>query len=323
MRKSHFLLALAIPLCLAGCPDINRDEPVPIAPPLVFGFVGPLQDTRYFAKVDDTFNVTVFHPVAEHEITDAPLIVFNVGWNAIRNTYESYCIQLAQWGYVCVIRYYPSLGILGLGQDLFEDHVAHSLRVISWAEEENQNPDSPIFGMVDTGNIGIIGHSLGGSVSLVAAPMHPAVRAVVSLDAVYDAPRPDRAYDFANLLAPVMYVKAGVTSLCSQAPGANLDLFANTFQPKYQVTITGADHMDFMEDPPDSPDSQDAGNLFCDTGSIDPDETRIIAHRYAIPFFNVFLKGETEFETWFRGEEAAADVAAGIVTIDDQLDMAP
>jgi len=313
-------LATPLILCLiglTGCPQLPTiPEKGTIPPHLTLGFPGPLDFNRFFANVDDTFNVTVFYPATEEPITDAPLVVFNVGWNAIRNTYESYCIQLAQWGYVCVIRYYPSLGMLGFGNDLFEFHVDHALRVIDWTAEQNADPTSPIFGMVDTDTVAMAGHSLGGSASLVAMPQDDRIRTVVSIDALFEIDEKSRVFDFDASDASVLFIGATAPSLCGQAPTATLDLWAMADAPKQRVMIQGADHMDFMEAPPNSPDSQDVGDAFCQTGTAPAVDVRTTAHRYLIAWLNYHIRGQEEFITYFSGDIAQADVDAGWVTID-------
>lgn len=310
-------LLVVLSAVLPGCPEAIKAPPAPIQTGhLTLGFPGPYAENRFYANIDDTFNVTVFYPVADAPIQNAPVIVFNVGWNAIRNTYESYCIQLAQWGYVCVVRYYPSLGMLGIGNDLFDAHVAHCLRTIDWVAEQNADPASPIFGMADPANVGLVGHSLGGSVALVAAPQHPNVRTVVSLDALWDHEDASRTFNFAAFSGPILYLAASESSLCSQAPNATQDLWAMTQRPKQRVTILGADHMDFMEDNPAAVDSTDAGNTFCATGYLEASEVRATAHRYLIPWLNYHLRGQLDFADWFAGDQALEDVRNGLTALD-------
>lgn len=325
------LTALIAAISLLGCPKeaqfaaTSLDTPnagadtsggAPIPAHLTLGFPGPLEFQRQLVTIDDQFNASVYYPISDEPVVDAPLIVFNVGWNAIRNTYESYCIQLAQWGYVCVIRYYPSLGLAGLGADLFDEHVAHCLRVIDWAEEQNQNPESPIYGMVDSNNVGLIGHSFGGSVTLVAMSQDDRIRTAISLDALFDGEENDRAYDFETRSIPLLYIGGTAKSLCGQPPGADFDLYAEAQRPKQRVMIVGADHMDFMEPSPNSPDSQDVGDTFCQTGTLPAVEARVLAHRYMIAWLNYHLQENAEFWDYFAGALAYSEANDGVVEID-------
>lgn len=59
------------------------------------------------------------------------------------------------------------------------------------------------------------------------------------------------------------------------------------------------------------------GQVFCPSAPAppSPQEVRDIATRYMIAWFNVYLKGNTEFERYYVGAEAQQDIDAGLVSI--------
>ena len=51
----------------------------------------------------------------------------------------------------------------------------------------------------------------------------------------------------------------------------------------------------------------------CPSGTDDPTTTRILTQSYMVAFFNMMLKGESEFATYLTGSEMQSDVDAGLV----------
>ena len=60
--------------------------------------------------------------------------------------------------------------------------------------------------------------------------------------------------------------------------------------------------------------------FLCPRGPADGQDVRDISTRYMIAWFNVHLKGMTEFADYYDGDAADADVAAGSVTIRSMLE---
>jgi hypothetical protein len=112
--------------------------------------------------------------------------------------------------------------------------------------------------------------------------------------------------------AAILYVRSGDGGYCAKPPHGEFQLFDYTTSPAEELTIIGADHMDFE----DSLVSVDWGGLlFCPRGRADAQQVRNITMRYMIPWYNVYLKGETEFSDFYDGVSSADDVSHGLVTI--------
>lgn len=320
-RYAIIFLAFGCMIFLAGCPEIIPIESLEFAGPYGTGF--------YLARPETKLNVSVFYPIAEPPLTDAPLVVFSAGWNQPRTSYDCMATELAQWGYVVIVRYWPSLGAWIIGNDFLDTQVQHAIRLIDWAEQEAARPDSPLYQMVDTTRVGMTGHSLGGSVAIAAATLDNRIKACVPLDAAYEQTYPARFASPSTSAAAFMYVTSGSGGICSRPP-LTTNLYEVTRPPAAEVIIHGADHLDFIQNrvvtsmlsnPFTSQTFENPlGRLApridpCPGGSQDAHTVRALASKYMIAWFNVYLRDQKEFETYYCGALAAEDLAANLVTV--------
>lgn len=310
-RVGSTLLALSfLPLALFGCPEMGSE----------YGFPGPYKASYYDLQLDDGSEVSVFYTEDTQCGEGCPLIIFSVGWNQIRRAYFDYADQLAQWGYVCAIRYYPSLGNAGIGNDLLDYHVVQVSDVIDRCLVENTDPTSPLYGRIDGERIGAAGHSMGGVVTVFSALNDERIRAVVTLDGGY-VDTSNEMYTisgFENVTAPMLFVEAGAAGYCSVNPYSLYRFYDIVNPPSMLAIIEGAGHMDFMEDDCDLL-CQLGRYTICSAGTADPEEVRAIATRYMVSWFNYYLRHEEDFETYFNGPSSQGDVDAGLVTIERKL----
>jgi dienelactone hydrolase len=244
-----------------------------------------------------------------------PVVIFNPGWNQPKATYLGYATQLAQWGYIAVIRSHPSLGIWFIGNDMMQRHVAEQSAILDWLAEENGDPGSPVYGMVDADNAGVMGQSFGNGPTINAAVAEPRIRAAVTLDATHVSWEQDWR-GIAERDVAFLYIGAGEGGWCSQPIAGGERLLDVTNPPAMELTIVGADHVDFMED---MYGLVFLGQTFCSLGSADSQDVRDIATRYLIPWFNVHLKGLTEFEAYYHGTFSEEDEADGLVHLEYRL----
>lgn len=300
-------LILLTGVCLTGCPS-----------PYTLGFPGTYPTNKFETIIDGEQRVTVYYPDTAPRLSNLPIIIFSPGWNQPRGSYEGYAKQFAQWGYIGVIRAYPSYYVLGAirGPDpedppLINLHVKQCSRLIDWCAEQNLRPDSPLYGLVDAQTVGTVGHSYGAGVSLSAAAQDKRVKAAVPLDVTWDS-NLCRKETLANTTAAILYIRSGDGRFCAKPPGARDQLFDYTPGPAEELTIIGADHIDFE----DSLVSVDwFAELFCPRGKANAQEVRNITMRYMIPWYNVYLKGDTDYTDFFDGESSKNDESRGLVTI--------
>ena len=166
---------------------------------------------------------------------------------------------------------------------------------------------------LDPHRVGLVGHSLGGKLSFLAAAEETSVRAVAGLDPVDGgAPGTDdpirfpRAADrMEGIAAPKLFIGAergGETRFgmpCAPREANYERLFERAAAPAWEVTQLGAGHMDYL----DNPDCGFACAV-CVPGS-DPGQARMEAQTYLILFFRAYLSGDLD---------AADDLAARLAS---------
>jgi hypothetical protein len=298
-----FGLSIFSALTLVSCPS-----------KYTLGFPGTLPVAYYDTEFGPQMPATIFYPDTNPRQTNLPVVIFDCGWNQPRGTYFGYGTQLAQWGFVCVIRFYPSPGLVGIGDDFVPLQVDQSVLLVDWLFDENLRPESPLFGMVDAETIGTTGHSLGATVAILHAAKDNRVKAMVSLDAGYA----DESVDPEELIGPSiaahLYLISEDGGWCAQAPGTEIPLFDITDAPTAEAIIVDADHLDFEDT---MIGLNYLGQVFCPSspGGQTPQAVRTLATRYMIAWFNVYLKGETDFARYYAGAEAQEDIDAGLVKI--------
>lgn len=295
------LAGLILVIGCAGCPR-----------PYELGFPGPLPVRKWFTHWrEDMPEITVYYPDTAPAMQQCPMVVFTCGWNQPRGVYESYGTQFAQWGYLCIIRGYPSVGLVGFGDTFMEENAAQISMMLDWCEQENQRPESPLFGMMDTNNVGTTGHSFGASVSILAALADERIRASAPLDVIHKGRDFDPTGDLHVSHDAFMFIGTSEGGWCARPPGATDKLFDHANPPAVEVILAGGDHMDFE-------DTMIMLNIFgeiaCPRGSANPQQIRNLAMRYMVAWFNVYLKGQTEFEEYFNGTVSQQDEENGLIT---------
>ncbi|MBI5093934.1 MAG: hypothetical protein HZB26_16025 [Candidatus Hydrogenedentes bacterium] len=302
--------ALVAALCLAALTACPKPTPP------VLGFPGPLAIHRWDTTFSNGLPITIFYPDTPAK-QPRPVVIFSAGWNQTRGSYFGYGEQLAQWGYIGIIRAYPNPSLLGIGIDTSEQQTQQVTDLIDWCAAEGERAESPLFGTVDIARVGTIGHSFGAFVALSAAVNDPRIRAVVDLDSIVaDARSSNAALLRAQLAAtftPILWIGTDKGAFCSGPRGPfALPLFDLANSPSEEVIVHGAAHIDFLEQ---SVGLNNLGQIICGGGTIDQNEARAIAARYMISWFNVYLQGQDDFRTYLDGESAMQDVAAGKVSI--------
>ncbi len=222
-----------------------------------------------------------------------PLVVVSPGFQLARSQYRFYCEHLATWGYVVITRDYASSG----------NHQAKAAevgRVIDWAI----GSASGLAARVDATRIGVAGHSLGGKVSINAAILDARVRAVVGWDPV-DA-LPPFGNDGSTSVTPELM--AGLTvplALLGETTDASGGLGGMSCAPAadnytrfydaacqtptaLEVTITAADHMDWIGDRA----SCGLACLACQSGQTPETTVHAITLRVTTAWFERHLRGD-------------------------------
>jgi dienelactone hydrolase len=289
-------------LALAGCPSKFN-----------LGFPGELPVARVFVDdLDGIDPISIYYPDTDPPMENLPVVILDTGFNQPRLAYEGYGQQLAQWGFVCVVKFVASPGLTGIGDARVDDHVVQNSALLDWLAVQNVMPESALYGMLDTENAGIIGHSLGAGIAIDTTVSEPRIQAAVSLDGNYPGPEFDPRDALPEEDAAILFFFATEGRWCSGQRFDQPRLFEFTSPDAIEVSIIGASHLDFMDS---IIGLTHVAPFVCPRGSQDAQVVRDIATRYLIAWFNVYLKGMDEFQDYYNGDKSVEDESAGLVSI--------
>jgi len=271
-----------------------------------------------------------------------PLVVFSHGSLGMKTSNTSTFMDLASNGYVvCSIDHpYHSLftigtdrhpitvnraimqGIIDINSGKYDDitefrleHQWMNLRIADihfvlntiLARAKDSGSDK-LYQLIDTGKIGLMGHSLGGeSVAQVARERND-IGAVINLDADLGGEYLDFV-DGKNVMndkvypVPILNILADdLVRLIAAIPDANtvvaIQHVTATAPNAFEVHLTGTDHMSVTDLPLVSPFLVSVINASVPKGGgqeVDPFATIEKMNAMVLQFFNVYLKGEGTF----------------------------
>lgn len=210
------------------------------------------------------------------------LVVVSPGFQIDRAQYTSYARHLATWGFVAVLVDYADRGF-------FADHAklaADIPAVIDWAIA-NHNADAQ--------RVAAAGHSLGGKLSVFAASRDVRIRAVVAWDPVDSSNPsvvPEKTFTAALAVVGETTNASGGGMPCAPAAENFQQFYAAAPSPAISVTITGADHMDWVDDPSCS----FCG--FCAPGTAAPELVRRVTRRLDVAWLRRQLDNDTQMDVW-------------------------
>ncbi len=169
---------------------------------------------------------------------------------------------------------------------------------------------------LDPERMGLVGHSLGGKLSFLAAAEEPRVKAVAALDPVdgggggtdparFPRVTPER---MKLVQVPVLLLGAELARLtrlgmpCAPEADNYQRFFEAANAPAWEITQRGVGHMDYLDNP-----NCGLPCAVCVPGTRPPEETRRSTHAYLTLFFRAFLHGEgealAEMRAWLREDE--------------------
>jgi pimeloyl-ACP methyl ester carboxylesterase len=247
-----------------------------------------------------TFDVTLYMPKSAGAHAAVSL---SCGSSQTAAGYVPYARRLASHGIAMVLHDDP--GALVKTTDIVEDSVAI---VDAWIP-------SALAGKVDVARIGLAGHSRGGAVSLLTAErLAGKVVAWFGLDPVDSqfviAPGAYARTNIAKIGIPTAYLGASVESNCAPAADSYPMLYPASPSPSVLIVGKGAGHTQL------EPAAACTACTICSpSGTADPDVVLAYAVRYFAAFFARELLHDATIGAAFEGAGAAADIAAGRVTI--------
>lgn len=250
------------------------------------------------AAMGRTLAATVFTPTGAP--APRPLVVVSPGFQMARAQYTSYANHLATWGFVVVLTDYAESGF-------FIDHArlaADVPAVITWALAQAELAADP-------DRVATAGHSLGGKISTFAATLDPRIKAVVGWDPV-DANNPSVVPEKMGSLTAALAVVGETTNAsgggmpCAPAAENFEKFYAAAPANAIAITVAGADHMDWVDDP-------SCGLCgFCAPGTAAPEVTRTVTRRLDVAWLRRQLLADTAMDVWL---DTPPEAATGAVTI--------
>ncbi|MFE9988995.1 alpha/beta hydrolase family protein [Streptomyces sp. NPDC005381] len=179
-----------------------------------------------------------------------PGLAFGHGFFQGITQYDSLLKHYASWGFIVVTP--KSQAGLFPSHSAFADDLNAAL---TWLTIQNTTSGSRFAGAVDTGRLGLSGHSMGGGAALLAASRNPAVRSVSTLAAAETNPSAVTAS--AALTVPAQYVGGSADTIAGVADNQQ-KMFAAKPAPTQLRVITGGFHCGF----------EDSSGFGCDSGTI-------------------------------------------------------
>lgn len=282
---------------------------------------GPLATTVYTANatVGATGSTVPLRCHVPEGSGAVPLVVVAHGFQLPASQYEVTTRHLAGFGFVACTADYPA--------GFIPNHASSAkdlLGAIDYLLGASKAAGNPLSGRIDESQIGLTGHSLGGKLSVLAAAADARVRAVLGLDPVDSSMLcsptdcPD-ASDKLSLPIPTAFLgetldstATGFGQACAPAADNFQTFYAKASAPSLEVTLVGANHMSFLDDP------STCGTVcsFCKQPTKPHAELIAVTRAYLVAFFSRYLRGDLGYDSWLVGADAQANfVAPGRVTL--------
>jgi len=290
--------------------DPNLDGPYPFK---------EIDDTTTVAATGHMVPIHCAYPTGGPSAGPYPVILVAHGFQLPAAQYKSYVKRLASFGYVALTAEFPA-SIFGVNN---VENAKDLLGGLDWAKTKAE-----LAGKADVTKAGATGHSLGGKVSILAASMDPRIKATITLDPVDSAMNctPQNCPD-ASSLVPTLTIPTGFLGettdstagsfgqACAPAADNYTTFYAGAKSPSLSVTVTGANHMSFLDD------TASCGFTcsFCKAATAPNAQVNSLARAYVVAFYERHLRGDLAYDTYLTGAVAKARyVTTNQVTIESK-----
>jgi dienelactone hydrolase len=256
------------------------------------------------ANVPATGHAVPMHCVVPDAAGPHPVVLIAHGFQLPAAQYYGYADRLGSHGYVACTADFPA-GFSPNHAQSAQDLVG----ALDWVLGASAAAGNPLSGKIDPGLVGVMGHSLGGKLSVLAAATDTRFRAVLGLDPVDSAMLcnptdcPD-ASDALPLAIPTAFLGETLDSTaglggqaCAPAADNFQTFYASAGSPSYSLTLAGANHMSFLDDP------ATCGLVcsFCKPATLDHAKAIAVARTTTVAFFERRLRNRAEYEDWLTG----------------------
>ncbi len=276
-----------------------------------YGGDGPATVTTATFQVpspNGTFATTAYIPGGTGPF---PVVVLSSGFFQPGAAYAPYANRLASWGMVTFLRDDPNLGesTANVASD-----VAYT--VATWLAATNADSTSALYGKVDASRVGLVGHSRGGQIALLAAEggAMGKIQGVFGLDPVDSSQNgtPQARSTLSTIGVALAFLGETTdsgSSDCAPAADNYQVLYQAAASPAVALTAVGADHTMF-----ENPTSCFACTV-CTAGTANKAQVLSDAVRYVAAFFARQLLGDATVGAAFDGAGASQDIAAGAIQL--------
>ena len=178
----------------------------------------------------------VFYPLTLSFDPPNGAVAFVPGFRAPASAYEWWGPALASLGYsVFILETNTPTDALAARADAL-------IAAVDFIKSENQNPDAPVANKIDPEKIAIMGHSMGGGASLVAAnEMGDNIKAVIPLALYCCEPGQSFNGDYSSLMVPAMIIASAEDEVAPPADHAKL-LYDSIGGSKTYVEFANGNH---------------------------------------------------------------------------------
>jgi len=244
-----------------------------------------------------------------------PVVLILHGFQLPASQYTGYATRLGSFGYVACLVDYPA-GFVANHADNAKDVVG----ALDWVLESSATVGGALAGLVDDTKVGVMGHSLGGKLSVLAAAQDTRFKAVLGLDPVDTSTlcNPTACPDASEKLPlPIPTAFLGETldstaglggQACAPAADNYQTFFAKAGSPSVEVTLNGANHMSFIDDVAKCGFTCSV----CQTATMPSSDALAIARAYSVAFFESRLRGNAALDSW---PSSNGFVTAGSVSV--------
>ena len=272
--------------------------------------VKEIDDTTTVAATGHMVPIHCAYPTGGPSAGPYPVILVAHGFQLPPTQYKSYVTRLASFGYVALTVDFPAT-IFSVNN---VENAKDLLGGLDWAAAKAE-----LAGKADVTKAGATGHSLGGKVSILAASMDPRIKATITLDPVDSSMNctpqncPDASSVVPMLTIPTGFLgettdstAGGFGQACAPAADNYTTFYAGAKTPSLAVTVTGANHMSFLDD------TASCGFIcsFCKPATAPNAQVNAMARAYVVAFYERHLRGDLGYDTYLIGAQAQARYVA-------------
>lgn len=242
-----------------------------------------------------------------------PLVLFSPGFQLSSVDYRSYAEHFASWGYITAL--------VNFDDALFGGPTHNDMQLTLGAMMDWFTSDPDVLeAAADPESLVLMGHSMGGKLSVLRASYDARVDAVVGIDPVDASPPlggsptdyPSVAPERMNLItAPILLFGERTNALGGFAcapEGENFQAYyESATSPVMEVDFLDAFHMSFVDNP------SCLFCLACPAGTDDPVVTKRSVRAITTAFLESEIHGQPWATEWLRGDGIGAIEATGTI----------